>query len=413
MGAKMKTLFLLRSLSHYSYIESVVDHLQDVNFLVDKQWSKGQKDIHYLFLSHRLNKKFIQLNREIKNWLSYIGRNQSVYYEKRWRSYLPFWADLFRLKSVQKLLVSEDSICPDDNIVRQLKFQSPDVVVATPCNHRFSNEIEYIKAAKSLGIPTVIITLSWDNLTTKGLFHVVPDVLCVWSESQKKEAMEIHGIPEKNIVITGSPFFDKWIQPNFIDDEVSFKNNVGIHYAKRYCLYLGSSSKIAENETWLINHLKEVLDIDIVARPHPANKRHFKDLPVTVFPENPKLPETYWEKKELYNSIYHSEFVIGVNTSAMIDAIMIGKPCIALMSKEYEDTQENATHFKHMKNAMYISPLEDVECLARRILNGYDNMEAAREKFVKDYIHPYGPAGKNVADAIVSQCHSGANQTSL
>jgi hypothetical protein len=60
--------------------------------------------------------------------------------------------------------------------MRWLEAYRPDVVVASPFIFPASKELEYIKAAKALSIPTVGAVLSWDNLTSKGTFHVIPDV---------------------------------------------------------------------------------------------------------------------------------------------------------------------------------------------------------------------------------------------
>ena len=36
---------------------------------------------------------------------------------------------------------------------------------------------------------------SWDNLTSKGTVHVVPDVYIVWNEPLAQEAVELHDLP--------------------------------------------------------------------------------------------------------------------------------------------------------------------------------------------------------------------------
>ncbi len=69
----------------------------------------------------------------------------------------------------------ETLVPPDPGITRWLEDYRPDVVVASPFIFPVSKELEYIKAAKALSIPTVGAVLSWDNLTSKGTFHVIPD----------------------------------------------------------------------------------------------------------------------------------------------------------------------------------------------------------------------------------------------
>ena len=71
-----------------------------------------------------------------------------------------------------------------------------------------------IYSLKKAGIPVVCLVHSWDNLTTKGTFNFTPDLMLAWNKYQVKEANEIHKIPLNNIVVTGSPFMDKWFNSN-------------------------------------------------------------------------------------------------------------------------------------------------------------------------------------------------------
>ena len=55
-------------------------------------------------------------------------------------------------------------------------------------------EPEVIKAARRLGIPSVMLVWSWDNLSSKAIQNEHPDRLLVWNELQAREAVELHGM---------------------------------------------------------------------------------------------------------------------------------------------------------------------------------------------------------------------------
>jgi hypothetical protein len=299
---------------------------------------------------------------------------------------------------------------PNEWAVKDLNhLKKPDVVVATPVNHRFSGELEYVKAAKSMGIPTVIINQSWDNLTTKGLYHVVPDLLLVWNEAQKKEAVEIHGIPEENIAVTGAPFFDKWFHHRQCEDRKEFCDKVGLNHKKPFVLYLGSSSKIAEDETWLIKDIHDGLEgVGLLVRPHPANTKHYSKLidgfvpypsngslkikdDFVVYPIDGELPEDEGSQQDFYNALKQCVCVIGINTSGMIDAVINGKPCIAFMSNKYRLTQRETAHFQQMIETAYVAfTPEKVAYHIARLIGGEDDRWSVRKKFVKQFIRPRG-----------------------
>ena len=89
----------------------------------------------------------------------------------------------------------ESGIPPGGRITEFIRTQNPDVVLVSPLIDLASPLLDYLKAARSLGIRTGIAVASWDNLTSKGLLRFVPERVFVWNEAQRLEAIELHGIP--------------------------------------------------------------------------------------------------------------------------------------------------------------------------------------------------------------------------
>ena len=102
-------------------------------------------------------------------------------------------AGLGLLRGVVRRL--EHALPPGDRVEAFLKAESPDVLLLTPLLYFGSPQVEYVRAARRLGIRTVLGVGSWDHLTTKGLIHEIPDRLFVWNEAQRVEATELHGVP--------------------------------------------------------------------------------------------------------------------------------------------------------------------------------------------------------------------------
>jgi len=434
----MKILFAIRDFGNFSYIQSVVDALQGhkVFLLFDKQWCRYFTDEYikrcgykpeWMIIRDKKERVKSSFWRELRSYKSYIGRKQSDFYLKRWESYLPKWVRYFKPILPYLSLPPEDRKPVFEWVVKDLISRKPDVVVAMPVNHRFSGELEYVKAAKKLGIPTVVLNQSWDNLTTKGLYHVAPDLLLTWNDSQRMEAMDIHGIPEENIQVVGAPFFDKWFYHRDVEDRKEFCGRVGINHKKPFILYLGSSFNIAENETWLIRDIYNGLEnIGLLVRPHPANTKHYIKLvgsdfvPYTadgalrikddfiVYPIGGVLPESDSEQQNFYNALKHCICVVGINTSAMIDAIINGKPCIAFMSDKYRLTQLESTHFKQMLDADVLEIARtpaDIVNIVESLARGEDVRWQNRRDFVREFIRPKGldrMAGKLAAERIVN-----------
>src|SRR5215470_12470636 len=72
---------------------------------------------------------------------------------------------------------------PSPTLTSLLNEVSPQVMLVSPTVWpKDLVEADYIHAARCLGIPTLGYVNSWDNLTSKGTIHVLPDHLMVWNE---------------------------------------------------------------------------------------------------------------------------------------------------------------------------------------------------------------------------------------
>jgi hypothetical protein len=446
----MQVLIVLKNITYFAILDTVVPRLAADGYhilaLSDEERSQGKtswaldscvENIPNLTTDFTIRRedgwrRSLFAKRELLSYSSYLNRaDQSEYYLKRWEKFLnaTIQGMMRRSKLARSLAGSrlaqvglrtyERMVPPDKDITRWLKANRPDVVVATPMNMRFCEEVEYVKAARALGIPTVVPVYSWDNLTTKGLFQVVPDVVLAWNQAQFEEATQIHEVPPEQVVITGAPRFDEWFTADRLglEREVFFKQ-AGLDPKKPYVLYLGSSANIAQDETWLVQELvaglraspvPELAHMQVLVRPHPANVKIYEQLAlenVVVWPKGRNAIDTDKFLQGFYNSLHHSVATVGINTTGMIDAIINDIPGITLMTEHYQKTQMEAVHFRQLLKANVLEVTRSLpECLAAidRIRQGGDLKQADRQRFVLDYIRPRGldrPAGEVAARAI-------------
>jgi hypothetical protein len=437
---KIKILYVIRTIAHLSYHVSTVKELCtnncEVIILHDSEWSSKwsykplEEFIHegldvqvdLLIRRNDIWRKIIFPMRELRSYASYLNRKgQSDFYRQRWEGYLgKKIRSMVKRATIRRILVSslaqlsyaifEKFVPPDKEILSQILNLTPDVVVVSPANMRFSEEIEYIKAAKFLGIPTVIPVLSWDNVTTKGLFHIQPDLMLTWNESQLKEARDIHGIPNRVLRITGSPFLDKWhhiLKPDSLRiDRRDFCQRLGLDSNRNFILYLGSSINIAKDESWIITQLSNRLkkstdpllcDLQILVRPHGANQEQYKKIVgdnIKVWFREFQLPDTQDVLAEYITSLKESVCVLGLNTTGMVDAILAESPVIAMILPEYKEKNTvKAIHFQYLINAKIYNIASSVdECFPyiSSFLKGEDIQRSYRDQFINDYIWPCG-----------------------
>lgn len=98
----------------------------------------------------------------------------------RWIAEIP----LFRTRAGNRLLTNlllavERAIPVDQWVARLVDLERPDVVLVTPLVDIGSDQVDYVKAARHLGIRSALAVHSWDNLTNKGLMRVQPDKVYV------------------------------------------------------------------------------------------------------------------------------------------------------------------------------------------------------------------------------------------
>lgn len=454
MKKPLKILFISRSGAffgaHGSIIRTLLERGHNVRYLFDERWTKdNEKEFafgefeklkkHYGSFEYGLAlrrddkwRKILFHTRETLSYRSYLlepRKSLCKYFQNRWRGYLPeTLRSILNYNLAKSVLASNiaalvlrgfENIAPADKKICKdiLKFQ-PDVVVASPVNMRFSSaDSEYLKAAKYLKIPTALPVYSWDNLTNKGMFHVLPDRLLVWNEDGKKEAISHHHIPERLIKIIGAPVFDKWFvgfTPS--QTKAEFCAKYGLREKDPIVLYLGSSANIAKDESWVIEEMRKALDADselaetqIIIRPHSANKVVYRRLnlhDVFVLPKDGQVLNSREALQFFYDTLYFAAATIGVNTSGMIDALIARKPGMAFITPTYEDTQLETAHFRQLFNSGALecvkSGEEFVEAF-KKLLAGKDERKEKRESFVRYFVRPNGfekTAGECAADEI-------------
>ncbi len=376
---------------------------------------------------------FLLHARELLNFRKHLITGGSEYYAQRWKEYLhPQLIKLFDWWFARLLLKTslagwalglfEKLTPPKSAVLVHLKEWKSDVVVASPVNLRLSSpELEYLKAAISLKIPTAIPMASWDNITTKGLYHVKPDRYLVWNNVQIREIKQHHNVNPNQTRVIGATTMDYWHPMPTPTERTVFCKQHGIKENEPFLLYLGSSVNTAgDQERWLVEKIRKTLDetpnlhlknLQLLVRPHP---KHFKiyqdmDLPkIVVAPKNGYLPNPKDEQRLLMDSIFHSVGIIGINTSAMLDAMVLNRPVIAVNMGERATMQMETYHFPELVKSKAIKLVDvknpgEISKAIQNVLEGIDECKAMRDCFVKEYIRPRGleiTSGEAIADEL-------------
>lgn len=294
----------------------------------------------------------------------------------------------------------ENSIPADSRIRESLKQDPPDIVVGSPCIYAHQDEIEYIKAARELNISSVITIFSWDHLLTKGIIQIPPDWLMVWNEILKRDAEVLHRIPASSIFLTGAPHFDIWYQATPSLSYIEFCARTGLNPERKFVSYICSA--VRGDETILVREFVNKLaehpathDLSVLVRPYPSKVSiwdHFRMENVVVWPKEGTIPDTPDTKDDYFHTMYHAVAVAGVSTTAFLEATVMDKPCITLMTEEYQ-YEHRMGHFQYLLKYDFLEIARNVyesAAIIEKILVGEDQRADRRREFIMQFARPWG-----------------------
>ena len=341
---------------------------------------------------------------------------------------------LATLTLVQRLLAAFERAIPNDRtITRFVADQRPDAVLVSPLVDAASPQVDFIKSAKALGIRTAACIASWDNLTNKGVLRVEPDLVVVWNEIQKSEAIDFHAIPAEKVAVTGAQLFDRWFEKGPSRTREQFCASVGLASSNRFVLFVGSSPFIAGGgrevpfvKSWLqalrCHPSAELRDVGVLVRPHPYNCDDWEAADLTEYGDVAIWPRRRYNavdeatRTTFFDSLYYSTAVVGINTSAMVESAILGRPVLSVVTEAFAGTQAGTLHFHHLRpeNGGFLRMADSLSMHADQLVDTLRNEEKTRDqttRFVRSFIRPQGldrPATPIVVETLEGLARRGA-----
>jgi len=334
------------------------------------------------------------------------------------------------LSRLDRLLgLAERAVPTSRTLSRFVSDQRPDVVVVSPLLQLGSRQADVLRAARELEVPTCFCAYSWDNLTTKGRIRGDPDLVTVWNEVQRREAVELHGVEPDRVLAAGASAYDHWFDWDPCTSREELCATIGLSPDRPYVLYVGSALLTGEETDFVRRWLEGLRGsgrpalerTGIVVRPHPQRPLDTERLDLGRDPDTALWPPPGVRalgldaRETLFDSIFHATAVVGLNTSAFIDAAIIGRPSYAILPDEFRDSQEGTLHFRYLREAgggllTVAGSLEEHADQLAEALADPDGHPVRRERFVEAFVRPAGidvPATDALADAIEDQAAAG------
>jgi hypothetical protein len=321
---------------------------------------------------------------------------------------LPFRGLLTRV-----LTVLERAVPRQVGVDEFIAEHKADVLLITPLIELGSPQLDYLRAARALGIRSALCVWSWDHLSSKALIRVVPDKVIVWNDTQRGEAQRFHGVPPDRVVVTGAQCFDQWFDRQPTRSREEFCRRIGLAGARPFLLYVcsalfrGSPSESAFVRRWIASIRQSsdarLRDMPIVVRPHPQRPAEWS---ADVLAELSSMPDVVlWgsnpvdadSRADYFDSMFHAAAVVGLNTSALVESAIVDRPVFTILLPEFRGSQEGTFHFHYLLDAAngFLNASRSLDEHVRQLtglLSGNETWSDFNRRFVEHFVRPRGAA---------------------
>ena len=287
------------------------------------------------------------------------------------------------------------------------------------CSHQRGVQCAPIfAAAQDLGIETITVIYSWDNLP-KARMALQANKYLVWSDYMRQELkMYYPEIKEQQIFVTGTPQFECYHQPeNIIPKEVFYERyNLDTH--KKIICYSGDDVLTCPDDPLYLADLADELvkhnleaEYQILLRRCPVDVSGRFDAIISKYPDLIKQAPPLWnfesnsswttiyplpeDVKLLVSTVYYSDLVVNLGSTMAFDFGMFDKPCAYINYDQENKVNSNWSvkwiyqlqHFKSMvdKNSViWINNKSEIK--DKVILNkSSDSLEKWKDVVLSNY----------------------------
>jgi len=332
-----------------------------------------------------------------------------------------FRAKMGRRALVAVLRAAERALPRQQEIDALMRDSQPDVVLVTPLLDLGSRQIDVLRSARAYGARTALAIGSWDHLSSKGRISELPDRVLVWNETQVREAADLHGIPADRLVVTGAQCYDQWFDRVPTRTREQFCAMLRLPLDRPFLLYACSAlyPQTPTEARFVRQWIERIRASDdprlrsagILVRPHPTRLEEWKDVDLTDLQDVTmygSLPVDERSKEDYFESLYYCSAMVGLNTSAFIEAAIVGRSVHTIVLPEFSDRQEGTLHFHYLKSVgggvFRLARSFDEHCAQLAASLAAPVSTHVNVRFVTDFVRPFGldrPATGMFVEAVL------------
>jgi hypothetical protein len=254
--------------------------------------------------------------------------------------------------------------------------------------------------------------LSWKGSISKSgdmrsPFCPIPDKTAVFGPYYVDLLTKASDYPPGSVVATGQPRYDALVEASRMYNREEFCKKLKLDPQQRLVLVMTENMAVSDGRIFLraaLRALKDLADIQIVIKPHPAEEGEWY---VDVVREENVRATIMAKNADTYEALFVSDLFVGSYSTVILEGVILGKLGVtAFLAKGNDPTP----YFKEVTLRVYKG--EDLGPEIKKALYDAKVRERLRQagaKFVFEHAYKIdGKAAERVTDLIVKMVEGGS-----
>lgn len=321
-----------------------------------------------------------------------------------------------RSRAIKRTLLAAEArrFEPPGYLRETFEKHPPDLLVTT--HPMVSYEYPPFLMARRLGVRTLAVVKSWDNLL-KGLICRT-DALSVWNRTNEREALEHNGYRPDEVTINGAISFDPYFRPEWHRDRGDFLRGMGLDPGRPVVTLATSGvydlQYVGRDETHLADDLlrmfettPELRGAQLIVRLHVASRLenflYLRERPDVAISHGKFMPAMGWyvdrdALREQTAILQHSDAIVTPGSSWTIEAAIFDTPTVVPVysdlqpdhAREQFDGYTLSMHYRPIVERGWVPIARSFEETRRALVEAITRPETyrqARRELVDAYVH--------------------------
>lgn len=280
--------------------------------------------------------------------------------------------------------------------------QKPDLILIEEETGRFERAL--IVAARMNTVPTMAIQHGVihenakghlfkkgeiaDNLSIKYPFAPVPDLILVYGNFHRYVLTEISSFPERTIIVTGSPRYDRipLLKEKFRRSD--FNKDLRIDSDRKIILWATGCSGFSDQKNMedfdvFFGTIKKYPDMLLIVKPHPGDSENHIKMMQSVINQYQVDVRLFSKDQDIISIIPVSDLVVVHDSTVGMEAVAFGKPLVQFNITGSPDQVD------YVKRGMAagVYKKEQLGPTLKELLENPEKNAREREAYISEYLY--------------------------